>query len=326
MLSAHPMVDVGYDALNFFRYCYHRYDPITDPTQIRKLLDDTSYRLDHRFGIVLNPEQCLVDIGDKDLTYGHVYHTILKNIFREKGKPVVGDKEALAWTKIPDFLQMCPNGKAIVILRDPRDVVVSFKNMTIAPGNDYLIALFNVVDAVNHAFRFKQRYPNRVHIVGFERLKLHTESELRSLCDFLDLEYSENMLQNDGFTDRLGNEWDQTLAKTFVDEADWLAPVGRWKKIIDLEDLYLCQNIAHKQISMLGLQIDNRDFSRETFEAATKKLMETPLLVDAYKRWFESGEGMEIFPLDPLNPINWQPGDVQQPEAFNSDDYDSMGT
>lgn len=317
MLSAHPLVDISYDSLNFFRYCYGRYDPMYDPVQRRRLLEDTSYRLQHRFGMELDVERCYLNIGDQDFSYGQVYRTILRELFKKTGKTVLGDKEALAWTKIPSFLEMCPNGKVVVILRDPRDVVVSFKKMTIAPANDYLIALFNVIDAVNHALMFKRKFPSQVHIVGFERLKLNTEHELRNLCEFLELEFSEDMLRIEGFKDRLGNQWDSSLAMSFEGETDWLAPVGRWKTLIDPEDLFICQYLARDQISSLGLQLDIRPFGLDSFNSAINKLMSSELLMTAFKRWFESGEGMEVFPLDPLNPVNWQPGDIKTPSAFD---------
>ena len=57
----------------------------------------------------------------------------LKSIFNKDQSLYLGDKEAIAWSKIPIFLNMFPEGKVIITLRDPRDIVSSFKKITIAP-------------------------------------------------------------------------------------------------------------------------------------------------------------------------------------------------
>ena len=316
MLSVHSSVAVSYDSVNFFRFCYHRYDPISDLENVKRLVSDMAYRLFYKFEIKFDQEECLAHIGTSNLSYGQAYVSILRTLFSSTNKTFVGNKEALAWTKIPDFLRMCPHGKVIVILRDPRDVVTSFKHMTIAPGNDYLIALFNVVDAVNHAFRYRAQYPDRVYVVGFERLKMNMETELQGLCAFIEVEFEPAMLDQGMYTDRRGNKWDPKESLTFKEETTWLAPVGRWRRKIEPEDLYLCEWIGGKQIAQLGLDLDGRVHSQDVFDKAIEKVTSSELLREAFKRWCDVGEGMERFPLDPLNPANWESEDLEHPEAF----------
>jgi len=66
---------------------------------------------------------------------------------------------------------MFPNNKALLIIRDLRDVVVSFKKRTIAPANDYLIVFFNVIDAIDHFIKYQNNFPDRFHRIRFEKLK-----------------------------------------------------------------------------------------------------------------------------------------------------------
>ena len=225
----------------------------------------------------------------------------------------------MAWTRIPQFLDMFPNGRAVVIVRDPRDVVTSFKKTTIAPGNDYLIALFDVVDAINHAVRYRLRDPQRVYMVQFEKLKLDTENELRKLCQFLEIDFVSDMLDLEKFSDHAGNKWDSKESMSFPEETNPLAPVGRWKSKIDSDDLYLCEWIAKKQISMIGLPLSGRSFSQADFDSALKKIMGSPLLREAFKRWCDTGEGTELFPLDPTDPANWDPNWVKNAAVFEKD-------
>ena len=208
MLSAHPSIAMTYDAVNFFRFSYQKYNPITDNVNIQRLFDDMAYRLYNRFKIELDIKQCMDHMQESHPSYGQAYLSILRTLLPDSGKTILGDKEPLAWTKIPDFLSMFPNGKAIITVRDPRDVVISFKAYTNSPGNNYLIALFNVIDAVNHAIRFRAQYPGRVFMIEFSRLKLEPEGVMRDVCEFLEIEYVPSMIKEENFTDMSGNVWE----------------------------------------------------------------------------------------------------------------------
>lgn len=324
MLSAHPAVAMSYDSVNFFRFCHGKYDPIGRRENVERLVRDLAHRLQNRFGIAVDVQRCLSLVSPEERGYGAVYRAILRTIFLHGERTILGDKESMAWTRIPAFLDMFPEGRAIVIVRDPRDVVNSFRKTTIAPAHDYLIALFDVIDAVNHAVRYSSRFPERVCMVRFERLKLDTENELRALCAFLGLDFQPQMVDIENFTDHAGKKWDGKESLSFPEETDPVAPVGRWKKQILSEDLFLCEWIARKQIQMLGLPLTGRVFSEEDLSKGMAKLMSSRLLRDAFLRWCQTGEGSEKFPLDPTNPANWDPNWVKNPEAFPAKSHDGV--
>lgn len=316
MLSMHPEISMSYDSVNFFRFCYRRYDPIAAVGNLERLFRDMAHRLENRFGIHLDAAACLERVKGRGPSYGAAYEAILRTLFPAQAKRYLGDKESMAWTRIPAFLEMFPGGKAIVIARDPRDVVNSFRKTTIAKGNDYLIALFDVIDAVNHAVRLSLRDPGRVHMVRFQSLKLEPEAELRSICAFLGVDFVPQMTDIESFTDHSGAKWNAAESLSFPEEKDPLAPVGRWKKQIAGDDLFLCEWLAAEQIRMLGLAPSGRTPTQAEFDSALGKLNSSALLRQAFKRWCETGEGSEQFPLDPTNPANWDPNWVKNPRAF----------
>ena len=148
---------------------------------------------------------CIKEASGHGFSYAAAYWVLLKSIFNKDQSLYLGDKEAIAWSKIPIFLNMFPEGKVIITLRDPRDIVSSFKKITIAPKNDYLIALFNAIDLVNHAKRLINIFPENIHIVQFEKLKLNTEVEVKKALLFLELKFDKNMLSKENYTDHFGN-------------------------------------------------------------------------------------------------------------------------
>lgn len=317
MLSANSEVAMSFDTVNFFRFCYGRYDPINSIANAEQLIQDMSFRLQNRFEINLDVNKCLNKLGSSELTYGAIYWAILKTLFPGDHIHYLGDKESMAWTKIPAFLEMFPEGKAIIIVRDPRDVVNSFKHTTIAKGSDYLISLFDVVDSINHGVRLSSRMPDRVMMVKFESLKFYPEIEAKRLCTFLGLNFDPIMLDEKSYTDHFGGAWNAKESLSFPTENDKFAPVGRWKKMMSSDDLFLCEWIAKKQIQDIGQALSSVTFTQEDFDSAMQKVTSSPLLRNAFKTWCETGEGVEKFPLDPINPANWDPNWVKKPEAFS---------
>jgi hypothetical protein len=281
-----------------------------------ELIKDTAFRLENRFGINVDVDACIEDASEHGFSYASAYWVLLKSIFNKHQSLYLGDKEALAWSKIPIFVNMFPKGKVIITLRDPRDIVSSFKKITIAPGNDYLIALFNVIDLVNHAKRFVNLYPENIHIVQFEKLKIDTETEVKKLCAFLQLEFDNRMLNQKNYTDHFGNTWDDKLSRSYPEERDPLMPVGRWKKNILKEDLLLCEWLAQNQISYMGLSLSGEQFSQGEFDLALAKVKSSSLLREAFKNWCLLGEGCERFPLNPIDPKNWEKENILKPDKF----------
>lgn len=237
-------------------------------------------------------------------------------LFPSPEATILGDKESMAWTKIPAFLEMCPMGKALIILRDPRDVVNSFRIRSFAPGSDYLISLFDCVDIVNHAYRLTNLYPDRVHMVQFEKLKYNPQPELQSICDFLGLIYTPSMLDDSCYTDHGGKAWDASAHLTDPTNTDPLSVIGRWAEQLPEEDLFLTEWIAEKQLRLLGRAPSARPVSQETFDLGLTKMMSSPLLRKSFKNWIQTGEGVELFPLDPTVPANWDINWMKNPSSF----------
>ena len=124
----------------------------------------------------------------------NIYSTLLNQIFKDYDYKYIGETECLSWTKIPYTLEMFPKSKTLLIIRDLRDVVVSFKKMTHAPNNDYLIALFNAISAMDHCIEYENAYPDRFYGIRFESLKANPEREVQKICKFLEVSFEPSML------------------------------------------------------------------------------------------------------------------------------------
>ena len=103
-----------------------------------------------------------------------------------------GEKSLLEWTNIPTFLDMYPSGKTIHIIRDPRDVVASYKNMTYETKDKYLDSIFNCLDSMKHAINYLSILPkSSYYLVKFEDLVNNRMIEIEKICKFLQIEFNE---------------------------------------------------------------------------------------------------------------------------------------
>ena len=316
MLNAHPKIGAVDDNTKFFWFCHNRYLPLNEKN-ILKLLQDEAYRLLHRFNIKIDAGECFEEIRKQQFSQAVIYKTILLNIFKDHPNEIILDKETLSWTKIPIVLEWFPDSKALLTIRDIRDVVVSFKKMTIAPKNDYLIALFNVIDAMDHFLKFQEIYPDRFYGVRYEELKINPESEIKKICKFLEIDYDARMLDENNWTDYRGKKWANKKESSFYSSGDHLNPMGRWRRRITEEELFLCEWIGKKQMQNFGLKFENKKVSQEIFDRAIEMITSSELLRECFKRWCESGGGVERYPLDPTKPKNWDKNAIRNPEAFH---------
>ena len=303
-LNSHSEICLINDALKYFRFCYRKYSPLNEKN-VQKMLVDVSYRLLTRFSIKLDVQACMDEIQKNPLNEASIYAALLKHLFSNHNVKYIGEMESMSWTKIPIFLDMFSDSKALLIIRDLRDVVVSFKKKTIAPGNDYLIALFNVIDAMDHYIEYQENFPKRFHGIRFESLKEHPEEEIRKTCDFLDINFEPGMLDEDSWLDFHGDKWKNREISSFHAVGDSTNPVGRWRKLITPEELYLCEWIGRKQMQMFGMRFEGEPASPEVVNRAMKLINSSALLKNAFQHWEKTGRGLEKYPLDPTDSRTW---------------------
>jgi hypothetical protein len=166
---------------------------------------------------------------------------IMMQVFADHfGKPIMGEKTPIHFRYVPTLMEWFPDGKVIHMLRDPRAIFFSElrtrrEEATTTPFKqlkrvDFLFKLYIVLqttaiwfESAIRCFRYKQRYPDRYYLLKFEDLTSDPEKHIEQVCDFLDVEYQDEMLDqaviSKGF--KLGHKGFDTQAAT------------RWKEHID---------------------------------------------------------------------------------------------
>ena len=118
------------ETVNFMRFCYGRYgyEKITCQNAIR-LGKDVNARLKKRFNLTFDIREYerLASARRESLDYAFLYGTIMR-LF--EGSDSWGEKTVLEWQNAGKILEMFDDMKIVHILRDPRDVLASWKKVT----------------------------------------------------------------------------------------------------------------------------------------------------------------------------------------------------
>lgn len=112
-----------------------------------------------------------------------------------QGKPRWGDKTPPYVEQVAAIGTLLPESRFVHILRDGRDVALSYRDKWFGPGADLVAAARlwrgRILEARTQAARLE---PGRYLELRFEDLIAAPERELRRVCTFLELEFEPEML------------------------------------------------------------------------------------------------------------------------------------
>ncbi len=308
ILNQNSKMSVTYDSVHFMRFAYMKFgkNEIVREGAL-KLLDSMNKRMVTRFGRGVDEEEFKAGVAEMPrITYAGLYDLFMRLYV---GNTNWGEKTVLQWRNAADILEMFDDIHIVHCLRDPRDILSSWKNETIAPGVDYLDAIANCYDAMKHAKLNEKRFPGRYHNLKYEDLVLEPEKISRSLCEGLGLEFEASMLDVDQFKNKVTDEkWEPNTA--FGDKIEGISksPIQRWVKHLPEEDLVLCELVNGELMTHFGYtlsgKLDNLGI-REVF-APLSKAQQSALVWNGILNIIQNDEGVQRNPLNDQDPSTWE--------------------
>lgn len=299
MIDAHPKLTIAYDSVNYFRW-YIKTNRL--PCDYKDIVYDVGDRVLKRYGISLDCKKIIGNIENTNeaIDHKHIY-TAIMNDYLSYSEKRWGEKTLLEWTNIPKFLSMFPNGKALHILRDPRDVVASYKNMTFEPGDRYLDAVFACMHSMDTAREYLDLLPSeKYYLVSYESLISNPENELKKICKFLEIGFDINMLDSENYFDNQGDKL--TLDSHSSYAASEQLPLGRWKEKLSNVEIAFIEGFLSDQMKFFKYKASDIYVS---FYDILSIIRREELLISRFENYLKTGKGVEEFPSDPKNPENW---------------------
>jgi len=306
LLSSHPELSSTMYHVNVLRFCVGRYDPIAQAGRLRCALADLGVRLADRYRIELDTDRAFdASLARAPVTYGVLYDVVMTQLWLAGRRRHWAEKCQLLWREIPAFLSMMPNGRAILVVRDPRSVLASFKRYTSAPGKRYLEAVFNAYDAMKAALDYAGRLAeDRFRMIRYEDLAAAPEAAAAGLLEFLGLDPARADFSRARWRDAYGRSWRANSAFG-ADGADFdvAASIDRWRGNLTDAEIALCEWVTGEQMAAFGY----RRCRPEVEPAEVVRLaLQDPAIAEHLRTWALTGRGIEAFPSDPLLPENWE--------------------
>ncbi len=192
-LSQHPNVYIGPES-NFFQAIYGSRTVVPD-----SLIKSNS-------GLIL---EMLFASGDPSMSefepnkdaieksikmqannYRELSRIIFSSFAIYKQKPRWGEKTPLHLYYLDKLFDYFPNARVICMRRDPKNIIASYIKSSHMPNR-----LSFAMAEVRHCWKIMQRITDkRLQIVEYEDLLANPSATLRMVCDFLDEEFKEAML------------------------------------------------------------------------------------------------------------------------------------
>jgi LPS sulfotransferase NodH len=104
-----------------------------------------------------------------------------------------GDKTPVYSGQMPQIEAVLPEARFIHVIRDGRDVALSVRPLWFAPGKDIRTIARDWKNRIEEA-RYLSRNCRHYLEIHYENLVRQTESELRKICAFIELDYHPQML------------------------------------------------------------------------------------------------------------------------------------
>ncbi len=116
-----------------------------------------------------------------------VYYDYI-SLFPKEEIKWIGDKNPVYATYTPLMLRLFPDAKFIHLVRDPRDNIISLKNVDFEGPFTALLA-YRWQHSARKLYYIKKKHPNQFYTIRYEDLVKAPEKYYREMCDFLSLPY-----------------------------------------------------------------------------------------------------------------------------------------
>ncbi len=307
MLRQSNEISLTYDALNFMRFGWQRYgkDGLTLDAA-KQLGKDFYQRLNDREivqGFDLEKYTKEVEALE-NIRYADVYDIIMRMYV---GNEHWGEKTVLEWRNASSVINMFDDMYVLHVVRDPRDVLVSWKKYTNAPGVDYLDVIGNNFDSMQHAQVNQKKYPQKYYVVRYEDLIAHPEEEMKKICAHIGMTYTKEMLDVDRFKKKIEEQGAWTTNSSFTQSMQGISneSIERWKEHMSREELYLCEHILGESMEQYTYKRSDTVWTFRDAYNAFALLQQSPLAYGGVLNIIHNNEGVERYPTNPLDSATW---------------------
>ena len=309
LLSTHKDVIILIDILHFFRQIYKKYEPIYKKSNLYKLSGDLSIFLKYRKNINIDKKVFFKNlIKKKPKKYSDVYDSLLQTFsLLIPQKKIIAEYAGGEWRKIGKFLSFNKKNIAFQITRDPRGMMSSWKKTTFSRGYKYLNSIFNWIDSIDYALRYKKKYSSeRFLLIKFEDIHQNPANSSNKLCNFLGIKMDKNMLITKKWKRLLNNNFTYVNVSAYNSKSVYGFSVRRinsWKNNLKDWEVALIEYLCESRMKKIGYKVYKKNLN--LYKKGLNIMRQDSLLKKRLKIFLTKNKGTHEKLNDPSKPKNW---------------------
>jgi len=157
---------------------------------------------------------------------------------------------------LPEIYKLFPNAKVLVMLRDPRDVLLSYDERW-GGGKRKTEFIMMAAAQVRHNLTYFIRRPGfsreQIFVIKYEELTAEPSRVLHAACRFLNLEFEPEMLQ---FHRQYANGRSAGQHHKLLSAPATTERVGRYRECFSQLQIALVENFLAEEMNILGYPIE----------------------------------------------------------------------
>ncbi|MCF8404526.1 MAG: sulfotransferase [Bacteroidales bacterium] len=267
MLDAHPQVVIPQESpliLNLYKKYGHK--EIWEAKDLVEFFRDLHSQ--QIFGIWnIDPQKVREDL--LKCAGRNQYQSIIKvvysnfnSVFPKKDTVIFGDKNPVYSYNLKRLFPVFSEARYIHITRDYRDQLVSLKKIDVEMPHPALVA-YRWKISQRGINKFKDLYPEKFYTLRYEDLVINPEIALKQLCNFLNLDYHENMLEfnngqvSEGFLpEEMLTKYQSSLFQPISGDK-----INSWKENLALKQIKMADMVAGFYAEKAGYQRLSKTFN-----------------------------------------------------------------
>ena len=155
------------------------------------------------------------------------------------------DKTPRYYKIVPELASLFSNARFVLLVRDPRDIAASWKTswkadlQMLATPEGVRDDSYDVFCAPALMLGARELLGDRAHWLRYEDLVAEPETELRAVCEFLELEYSDALLDYHADPELVALHKASALGDQEIWRRDAIdgASIGRWREVLSVPEL-----------------------------------------------------------------------------------------
>ncbi len=189
-------------------------------------------------------------------TYDEIYSSMMDLVRRTYGKQgarIVGHKEVWCTEFVRPLARSFPDMKFILMVRDPRAVFASNRLQARYPWL-FLVRQWRKLAALTWIFSHDADLRESVLVVRYEELIADCESTARRICNFLDVDFSPDMIDGGGFRDGWGNPWRQNSVYSGASSVITNRLAEKWREVLTPEEVRFVETLCSPDMQVFGYE------------------------------------------------------------------------